>query len=92
MKKTISSISAVVTLAILLFVSGCASTDPTLAGGVKRAGSGIYTIDGISSFNPAVSAVRQCQIDGGTLDIMTTTQVRGMFSGNTYSKLIFKCD
>ena len=76
-----------------LTVSGCATTsDPSLASGVERMGGGVYSVDGMGFKDPTRQAVRQCQIDGKQLNILTSTTKRGLYSGKTYPVLVFRCD
>ena len=90
MKKTlfISSIA-------LLSLTSCATvqTDPTLANGVKRLGGGVYSVSEMSVMfgDPALQAVRQCELDNSDLDIQGTTTKTGMASNTKYAVILFKC-
>ena len=83
---------AIVMVAVGLLMVGCAKPDPTLAGGVERHGGGVYSVSELGYWNITTQAVKQCQIDRGTLNIMTNTFERGGYSGKQYAKIIFKCD
>ena len=81
---------SIITSALLV---GCASTgDPTLASGVYRKGGGIYSVNGMGFRDPTRQAVKQCELDGKELVIMTSTTKRGLYSGKEYPELIFKCE
>lgn len=88
MKKSIT-----VFFTAVIALAGCASTsDPSLAPGAKREGSGIYSSSALGFNDPTRSAISQCQIDGNKkLSILTSTTVRGV-SGTNYAKLIFRCE
>ena len=74
-----------------IVVGGCVSTDPSLATDVKRLGGGVYSVNGIGFVNPSTQAGRQCQIDGGQLNIISHGFVTA-FSGTKYPEIIFRCD
>ena len=89
MKKPITVI-----LTVTFVLAGCATTrDPTLISGVKREGGGIYSSSEMGFNDPMRSAIQQCQLDGNKrLSILTSTTIRGIYSGNTYANLFFRCD
>jgi hypothetical protein len=73
-------------------LSGCVTTDPTLASGVYRNGGGIYSVSGMGFRDPTTQAVRQCQMDGKNISILASTTERGLYSGNNYPKIVFRCE
>lgn len=89
--KTLKSIIAVA--AVSLSLSACGHSDPSLANGVGRIGSGIYQASEMSGFNVDVmtQAVRQCAIEGKVPDVMATSTKEGLYSGNKYATMMFRC-
>jgi hypothetical protein len=81
----------IIVLSVFILTS-CMSTDPLLVSGVNRSGDGVYTTIGSGFDDPSVVAVKQCQMDGGVLEVLaSTTTVGGLyFSG--FPKLIFSCN
>lgn len=85
--------SAILAFIITVLLTGCATmNDPTLAFGVERAGGGVYTASAMGFTDPTKSAVKQCQMDGKRLSILTSTTERGLVSGDSYAKLVFRCE
>lgn len=91
MKKTLLPIVALTAL-----VSACATmpADPTLAQGVQRLDTRLYSVSEMQVWggNLAAVAVRQCQMDGGQLNVISNTSQTGVYSGNSYAVLVFRCD
>lgn len=83
----------------VLTLTGCADVqigggDPSLANGVERKGGGVYSVSGASIMFGDVfdQAIQQCQMDGNKkLSILAQSTRVGIYSGNTYPMLVFRC-
>lgn len=72
------------TLTAAILLSGCASNDPTLADDVYRQGDGIYQTRKI------VDAIKQCDKENKTIEVITIEQQRD-YRGRPMPMQIFRC-
>ncbi len=77
--------TTLLTIITALILGGCASNDPTLADDVYREGDGIYKAMDIKD------AIKQCEKENKTIEVITTTEKRSSFNGRNYTYQIFKC-
>lgn len=92
MQKILSIIA--ITGALTILLTGCAPQDPTLAPGVKRQDTGLYSVSEMNVIlgDPIAQAVQQCRMDGNKkLDIVSNTTQNGLYSGTTYAVIVFRC-
>lgn len=69
----------------VVLLSGCASSDPTLANYVYRQGQGIYKAGDIKD------AVKQCELENKQIEIITSTQEYSYVLKRNFPSYIFKC-
>lgn len=76
----------------LILLSGCATTDATLADMVKRKGDGIYKATSVGYVDGLDQAIKQCKMDGNKkLEIITTASEYDYVLRKNLTVYVFKC-
>lgn len=76
----------------VVLLSGCASSDPTLADSVERKSNGVYKTYPYGYVNAYNSAENQCKIDGNKkMEIISTPQEYDYVSKRDVTVYVFRC-
>lgn len=83
----------IVIAATIIFFTGCAKNDPTLADSVDRKGNGIYKATSVGYIDGLDQAIKQCQMDGNKeLKIITTSTEYNYVLKRDLTFYVFKCN